>query len=110
MASEAAPDTARKEQLGMSHALVVINLKISGELEPLVSAVDHLEAMIMDHFAPYVVVNKCSITTKNTYSRPDASESGPAMASLTEGHGSICPACIEGQCDAARGCKCREKL
>jgi hypothetical protein len=73
----------------MSRALVVVNLVIEAEPEPLVNAIDHFEEAIRDHFAPYVVVNKCSISAKNTFSRPDASESGPVMASPTEGHGSI---------------------
>jgi hypothetical protein len=71
----------------MSRALVVVNLEIAGEPEAIVNALDHLEAAIRDHFAPYVVLNKCSVSTKNTFSRPDASESGPATASPTEGHG-----------------------
>jgi hypothetical protein len=73
----------------MSRALVVVNLEIAGEPEPLVNAIDHFETAIRDHFAPYVIVTKCSVSTKNSFSRPDASESGPAMASPTEGHGSI---------------------
>jgi len=79
----------------MSRALVVVNLEIAGEPEPLVNAVDHFETAIRNHFAPYVVVNKCSVSAKNTFSRPDASESGPVMASPTEGHGSSIPACAK---------------
>lgn len=73
----------------MSRALVVVNLEIAGEPEPLVNAIDHFEAAIREHFAPYVIVNKCSVSTKNTFSRPDASESGVAMASPMEGHGRL---------------------
>ena len=72
----------------MSRAVVAIHLEIEAEPEPLISAVDHLEEALRYHFAPYVIVNRCAITTKNTFSRPDASESGPEMASPTEGHGS----------------------
>jgi hypothetical protein len=86
---------------------VTVTLELEADPEALVMGIDRVEEALRYHFAPYVIIHQCSVSTRNAFA--DAEEVAmldqiPHVQELNEpgNIGCICMACVQSRTAKAK--------